>query len=224
MSASLASAAAASQAAAASASTARPRLGGDFNTFLTLLTTQLRNQSPTDPLDANQMTAQLVQFASVEQQIAMNQNLEQLVGLQQVAQLTAAAPLMGRMVEVQSDRLTLQDGSATLRLPAAGAASAARIVVSDSAGRVLADQTVRLGSAATTWQWPGRDQGGRAVADGAYRVAVTGITPGGGSASAPFTVLGRATAAERADGVLRLRLGALAVGFDAIRGLGEGAR
>ena len=219
MSGALASAAAASQASATTAQ--RPRLAGDFNTFLTLLTTQLQNQSPTDPLDTNQMTAQLVQFASVEQQISMNQNLERLVGLQQVAQLTAAAPLIGQTVEVASERLTVQGGTAALRLPLAGAASAARVIVSDASGRTLTDRIVRLGSAPTTWQWDGRDIAGRAVADGAYRVAVTGLTASGASASAPFTVLGRATSADRADGVLRLNLGALSVGFDSIRGLGR---
>ncbi len=220
MSGALASASAASQASAA-ATAQRPRLAGDFNTFLTLLTTQLQNQSPTDPLDTNQMTSQLVQFASIEQQIAMNQNLERLVGLQQVAQLTAAAPLIGQTVEVASDRLTLQGGAASLRLPAAGAASSARIVVSDASGRTLTDQTTRLESAPSTWQWNGRDSAGRAVADGAYRVTVTGLTATGGGASAPFTVLGRATSADRRDGVLNLNLGALSVGFDNIRGLGR---
>ena len=47
--------------------------------FLTLLTTQLRNQNPLDPLDTNQFTQQLVQFAGVEQQINMNQQLTSLV-------------------------------------------------------------------------------------------------------------------------------------------------
>lgn len=205
----------------AAATAQRPRLSGDFNTFLTLLTTQLQNQSPTDPLDTNQMTSQLVQFASVEQQIAMNQNLERLVGLQQVAQLTAAAPLIGQVVEVASDRLTVQGGTASLRLPAAGAASSARIVVADASGRTLTDQITRLESASSTWQWNGRDIAGRAVADGAYRVTVTGLTATGGAASAPFTVLGRATSADRTDGALNLNLGALSVGFDSLRGLGR---
>ncbi len=47
-------------------------LAGNFQTFLTLLTTQLKNQNPLDPLDTNQFTQQLVQFAQVEQQIKQN--------------------------------------------------------------------------------------------------------------------------------------------------------
>jgi len=115
----------------------------------------------------------------------------------------------------------LQSGAAALRLPVAGAAAAARVVVSDDAGRTLDDRIVRLGSAPTTWRWDGRDMAGRQQADGAYRVTVTGITAGGGTADAPFTVLGRATSAQRADGALNLRLGALTVGFDQLRGLAD---
>src|SRR5690348_11216972 len=65
-------------------------IAGNFNTFLQLLTTQLKNQNPLDPLDTNQFTQQLVQFASVEQQISMNTQLQTLVALQQTAQNTQA--------------------------------------------------------------------------------------------------------------------------------------
>jgi len=221
MSSALATAAAASQAVAATRSSSGTTMAGDFNTFLTMLTTQLRNQDPTSPLDTDQMTSQLVQFASVEQLISMNQNLDRLLALEQVAQLTSAAPLMGRTVEVESDRVALQNGAAAIHLPVAGSAAAARVVVTDDLGRALDDRVVRLGSTQTTWRWDGRDMAGRQMADGAYRVAVTGITASGGTAAAPFTVLGRATSAERADGTLNLRIGALSVGFDRLRGVAD---
>ena len=87
--------------AAGTAAAASPRTGisADFNSFLRMLTTQLQNQDPTKAMDAQQMTQQLVQFSSVEQQLAMNQNLDRLVSLQQTSQVVAAAPLMGRVVE-----------------------------------------------------------------------------------------------------------------------------
>ncbi|MFN7305969.1 MAG: flagellar hook assembly protein FlgD, partial [Alphaproteobacteria bacterium] len=102
---------------------------GDFNTFLTLLTTQIKNQSPTDPLDTNQMTSQLVQFASVEQQIATNQNLQSILALEQASQLTASAPLIGRNVEVEAEQISLQGGVGTLELPAAGASQTALVTI-----------------------------------------------------------------------------------------------
>jgi flagellar basal-body rod modification protein FlgD len=194
--------------------------GQNFNTFLTLLTTQLKNQDPTKAMDAQQMTAQLVQFAQVEQSISMNGNMAKLIGLQQAAQLTAAAPLMGKVVEVESDRLSLQDGRATLRLPAAGSAREAVVTVQDGAGRTLRQVTVPLGAQATTWSWDGKDSSGRGQPDGAYGFSVEGRDAVGGPQPLEATVRARATAAERdAKGELRLVLGGLVVGFDAVRSL-----
>jgi flagellar basal-body rod modification protein FlgD len=204
-------------------SAARAQMAGSFGNFLTLLTTQLKNQSPTDPLDTNQMTAQLVQFASVEQQIAMNKNLEQMVSLQQAAQLTAASPMLGQRVEVEGDTVPLQGGSATVRLPPAGNARTARVAVLDSSGRTLREGQVTLGSTSKDWVWDGRDSRGRQLPDGAYRVAVTGADASGASAATSFSVLGTATAAERTDGALRLRMGAASYTFDKVRSIAAGS-
>ncbi|MEO3473315.1 flagellar hook assembly protein FlgD [Roseomonas sp. CAU 1739] len=216
MSGTIANATAAGSTAAGSATT---RLGADLNTFLTMLTTQLQNQDPTNPLDTNQMTNQLVQFASVEQQIAMNQNLTSLVSLQQSAQLTAAAPMIGRRVEVASDRVALQGGSAEVRLPAAGTARTAEITVSDSAGRTLRQQTVTLGTGATGWTWDGRNSAGVTQADGAYAVQVSGRDANGVAVTLPHTVRGTLTSAQRGTDGLTLSMGALSLGFDSLRSI-----
>jgi len=77
-----------SSAASAAGSNAAQQLAGNFDTFLQLLTTQLQNQNPLDPLDTNQFTQQLVEFASVEQQVNMNTNLQTLISMQQTSNLT----------------------------------------------------------------------------------------------------------------------------------------
>ena len=189
-------------------------MGGDFNTFLTLLTTQLKNQDATKAMDAQQMTAQ---FAQVEQAISMNGNMSKLIGLQQAAQLTAAAPLMGKTVEVSADRLSLQDGRATLRLPAAGAAREAQIAVLDAAGKTVRVATVPLSAAPTEWVWDGLDTAGKRQPDGAYAFAVDGRDAGGGAVPVEATVRARATAAGANGCDLKLRLGGFSVGFDAVR-------
>src|SRR2546430_16214955 len=71
---------------------------GNFDTFLTLLTTQLQNQNPLDPLDTNQFTQQLVQFAGVEQQLKSNDQLKSLVELEKSAQSTQALVYVGNTV------------------------------------------------------------------------------------------------------------------------------
>jgi flagellar basal-body rod modification protein FlgD len=194
---------------------AAARIGADFNTFLTLLTTQLRNQDPTKAMDVQQMTQQLVQFAGVEQQLAVNQNLERLIALQQGSQLLSAAPLVGRGVEVESDRLALQGGQAALRLPAG--TGEARVEVLDGTGRPMRSVSVALGNESRTWRWDGRDAGGRQLTDGAYAVRVVG----GNGQALPFTVLARATGAERAEGEVLLRFGRMTAPFERMRGFAD---
>src|ERR1700722_15519777 len=67
--------------ATASASTgdAMSQLSGNFDTFLQLLTSQLKNQDPTSPMDSSSFTQQLVEYSQVEQQINTNTNLQTLI-------------------------------------------------------------------------------------------------------------------------------------------------
>ena len=207
---------------AATSTAQSPRLAGDFNTFLTLLTTQIKNQSPTDPLDTNQMTNQLVQFASVEQQIAMNQNLQRLLTLEQASQLTASAPLIGRNVEVEAEQISLQGGTGTLKLPKNGASQAAQITIRGAGDRIIRQETVQLGSTPRTWSWNGRDAGGLSMPDDAYKVSVTGVGAGGKVETLPFSTIGKVTGAERVGGDLKVLLGQLQVSFDKLRSVSSG--
>src|SRR5947209_12259922 len=97
-------------------STAGATLAGNFQTFLTLLTTQLLNQNPLDPLDTNQFTQQLVQFAGVEQQLRTNDQLSALLSLQQTAQSTQALTFVGKTAVVDGDTADLSHGLATWNL------------------------------------------------------------------------------------------------------------
>src|SRR6201991_279795 len=104
-------------------STATSGIADNFQTFLTLLTTQLQNQNPLDPLDTNQFTQQLVQFAGVEQQLKQNEQLKSLIAIEQAAQSTQALVYVGNKVAV--DGSTQQfDGSATWNMDAPVATTA----------------------------------------------------------------------------------------------------
>jgi flagellar basal-body rod modification protein FlgD len=98
---------------ATASSTTLGNIAGNFDTFLTLLTTQLQHQDPLSPLDTNQFTQQLVQFASVEQQINMNTSLSTLISLQQTEQATAALGFIGATVVVGGNTAQLANGQAT---------------------------------------------------------------------------------------------------------------
>src|SRR5437588_1860412 len=97
-------------------STSGATLAGNFQSFLTLLTTQLKNQNPLDPLDTNQFTQQLVQFAGVEQQLKTNDQLTSLVSLQQTAQSTQALGFVGKTAVVDGATTKLTNSAATWNL------------------------------------------------------------------------------------------------------------
>src|SRR5882672_6372146 len=103
-------------ASSASASATKPivdkqSLASNFTTFLQLLTTQLKNQNPLDPLDTNQFTQQLVQFAQVEQQMKSNDQLATLVALQKTAAATTALAYVGATVVVDGSKTEFATGT-----------------------------------------------------------------------------------------------------------------
>ena len=195
------------------AAASQSSLTSSYDTFLTLLTTQLKNQSPDDPMDTNQMTQQLVQFSSVEQQVSMNKNLETLISLQQTSQLTSAAPMLGQTVEVSSDQLSLQNGTAQLKLPAAGQAQSAHVTVTNSVGRTLYEEDVALGSSSQTWSWNGKNSSGVQQSDGTYTVGVSGVDASGQAATVDYSVLARATGLQRDGTTLNLVSGSTSYDF-----------
>src|SRR4029077_10139203 len=104
-------------AAAAANAMANTQIAGNFQSFLQLLTTQLQNQNPLSPLDTNQFTQQLVEFAGVQQQLNTNDSLATLVSLQQTAQSTQALGFVGKTAVVNGSTAALaSNGTATWEL------------------------------------------------------------------------------------------------------------
>ena len=120
------------------AATAGSRIAADFNTFLTLLTAQLQNQDPLDPLDTDKFVSQLVEFSSVEQSIETNRNLEALIALQSTAQTSNALALLGERIVFPGDRAVAAGGAAEWRYQVPEGASAVALTVTDAQGRVVA--------------------------------------------------------------------------------------
>ncbi len=202
--------------AGAAASTAGNTLAGNFNTFLTLLTTQMQNQDPTAPLDTNQFTSQLVQFASVEQQINANTNLQTLIGLSSASSLYQASSMIGHTVAVASSQMPLQNGQAGLQFTLADAGNV-DVTVSNSSGVALYNTTVAGNQGTNTWVWNGANSNGVTQPDGTYTVSVT--TSGGAQSAVPFNVLGTATGVTTSGQTPSIGLGPLTVPMSAVRGV-----
>jgi flagellar basal-body rod modification protein FlgD len=147
-------------------------IAGNFNAFLTLLTTQLQHQDPLSPLDTNQFTQQLVQFASVEQQINMNTSLSTLISLQQTAQATAALNFIGATVVVGGNSAQLANGQASWNYAVANPATAT-INVSNAAGQLVYSTTQAVQPGTQTFVWNGRNSVGNVMPPGLYTVSIT---------------------------------------------------
>ena len=122
-------------------STSSARIADNFDQFLQLLTTQLKNQSPLDPLDTNQFTQQLVQFASVEQQIKTNDNLSSLLTANKTANLTNALGFIGANVTADGTTTSLQNGSATWQINAPKTGSGTFTIKDKSGNAATSDFT-----------------------------------------------------------------------------------
>ena len=165
------------------------QIAGNFNSFLTLLTTQLQNQNPLDPLDTNQFTQQLVQFASVEQQMNMNTQLQTLVSLQQTAQNSQALGFVGKTVTVNGTTAPLTNGKAQWTFNPTSPATAT-FTVSDSTGQTVFSKTGTVQPGQQAFNWNGLDSSGRQWADGNYTLTVTAVGANGQSVAIPTTVTG----------------------------------
>jgi flagellar basal-body rod modification protein FlgD len=195
-------------------------LSSNFGDFLNLLMTQLKNQDPTSPMDANQFTSELVQFTSVEQQINTNTSLSQLIQLTQSADVIQGSAIVGKQVTAQSNQIPLQNGGGTLNFVAPTAESVA-ITVTDSNGTALRQVKVNAVQGPNTWNWDGRDSSGQVLPDGAYAVMVTGGVSGAHATTLPFTVVGTATGVTTQNNNVSLQLGAVSVPFSAVTSVGN---
>ena len=176
--------AATSNPAQAAASSAAPALAGNFNDFLKLLTTQLQHQDPTSPLDPNQFTQELVQFASVEQQINTNTSLNTMIALQQTQQAASALTFLGATVAVSGKTAELANGVANWSYSVTQP-STATVSISNASGQVVYTTSQAVQPGAQTFTWNGVDRQGTTWPSGPYTISVSAV--GANNQNVPVT-------------------------------------
>src|ERR1700693_4352486 len=176
-------------AAAGTTDVASQQIAGNFNTFLQLLTTQLKNQNPLDPLDTNQFTQQLVSFAGVEQQINMNTQLKTMVALEQTAQATQALNFVGATVAVSGSNAQMTNAQAQWTYAPTSAANAT-FTITNSTGQTVFSQTGVVQPGAQQFTWNGVGNTGQQWPDGNYTLNVTATAQTGNSVAVPTQING----------------------------------
>jgi flagellar basal-body rod modification protein FlgD len=167
-----------------SATNSANSLGSNLTTFLTLLTTQLKNQDPLAPMDTNAFTQQLVEFSQVEQQINTNSNLTNLITLQNQNDLMAAQGLVGKTGEFNSANAPLVSGNASFSYTLPKSAATTTLAVTNAAGAIVWAGSGQTAAGTYTLNWNGQDLNGNEVPAGTYTLQVKAVA-GDGSAITP---------------------------------------
>ena len=170
-------------------------LNSSYDTFLKLLTTQLKNQDPTSPMDTNAFTQQLVEMNGVQQQLLSNTLLQQLVNNSGGGQgVTGSVGMIGKSIVANTANVAKAGTSATWQYTLGSGAVAGTATVTNAAGTaVWSGQLTSLTNGVNSFTWNGQDSTGRALPDGTYTLSVTAQDGNGGSVSATPQVSGVVT-------------------------------
>lgn len=146
-------------------------LSNNYELFLSILTTQIQNQDPLNPMDSSKYTEQLVQYSSVEQQIKTNDQLGDLLAVMAATTASGYVSYLGTNVTAAGNTTSLKDGEAqwTYDSPEAGKA---RVEIRNSLGAVVFSEDVDLSRGAKTYEWDGRTTAGSKAPDGAYSISI----------------------------------------------------
>jgi len=219
-------ASAASTASSAPASTTKkagapPGIAQNFQAFLTLLTTQLKNQNPLEPLNANDFTQQLVQFASVEQQLRTNDTLGALLSSAKAANTATALGFVGSQVTADGAAARLSGSSgAEWRLNVPRAAREAKVTIRDGDGAVVHEHSKPLQAGPQTYAWDGRTASAFAP-PGDYTIAVTAIDATGAPLPITTEVTGRVESVDLTGAEPFLKIGNASVAMSKARSIGK---
>ena len=170
-------------------------LAKNFSQFLTLLTTQLKHQNPLEPLDTNQFTQQLVQFAQVEQQLKQNDQLTTLVALQKTAQSTAALGFVGQTVVVDGSTASLANGQANWSLNVPKPATVT-VNIKNSTGQNVFSGSYSMLAGVNDFTWDGKSANGTQWPSGNYTMTVTAKDVSGQAITVPTEVEGVVNSAD----------------------------
>ncbi|HWA68625.1 MAG TPA: flagellar hook capping FlgD N-terminal domain-containing protein [Rhizomicrobium sp.] len=204
---------AAASTAASSSSSAMSQLSGNFSTFLTLLTTQLKNQDPTSPMDSNQFTQQLVMYSQVEQQIQSNDNLKTLISQGTSSASSMATSYLGKKVSITNGQSSLTGGAAAWTYNLGTTAATSGLTITNAAGKVVYVGAGETASGNHTFNWDGKDNNGNQLADGSYKLTVTAADSAGAAVTSAVASAGTVTQIDMTGSTPQLVVGNMELGL-----------
>lgn len=181
-------------------------LKGTTDEFLKLFMAQMQQQDPFNPTSNSDMVAQLAQMSATEAAQTTNSQLGEILGAQQSEASAGLSSLIGRNCNATAGSfgISTEGGSPPpLELTSAAATKGASVNITDANGKVIRKLPIADGTTSTQIQWDGKDDSGKPVPPGNYKVQVVGGT--GGTPTASWQ--GAVQAVELTPDGPRLRMG-----------------
>lgn len=202
----------------------RATLNQTFDSFLSLLTTQLKYQDPISPMDTNEFTSQLVQFSQVEQSIQQNENLETLIALQGANQIAFASSLSGKDIEVAGNAMRLgETGDIAYRysLPVRSASTEINIMNED--GTIVFTTSGKTAAGDYDFNWDGMTGDGERAPAGTYRIQVVAKDAAGEALDTSTSIIANVKGVELSGGEIALDVGGFTVSLGNVMAIREPA-
>jgi flagellar basal-body rod modification protein FlgD len=198
---------------------ASQQIAGNFQSFLQLLTTQLQNQNPLDPLDTNQFTQQLVEFAGVQQQLNTNSSLSTLVSLQQTAQSTQALTFVGKTATVSGATATMTNSQANWALDIPKNSTLTVTIANSSGQTVFTGNYSATAGNAQPFVWNGKGNDGTQWPDGQYKLTATAQDSSGNNVAVSTDVQGVVSSVDLTQTPPLLTIGGQTYTINQIKGI-----
>lgn len=193
-------------------------LNQTYDNFLKMLTTQLKNQDPLNPMDSKEFTSQLIQMSTAEQAIAQTKRSEEILKMMQASTVNTALNYIGLSVDYTGNKISY-DGKVPVdfsyELPEA--AKQVQINILNSEGNVVYTTSGEMGKGVHTYNWDGKDKDGNPQKAGMYRIEVGAQNADNKALETKVTVPGTVAGVETADGQVYLVINGEAVSIDSVR-------
>ncbi|PCI85638.1 MAG: flagellar hook capping protein [Hyphomicrobiales bacterium] len=182
-------------------------IADNFDIFLNLLTTQLKNQNPLDPVKTNEFTQQLVQFAQVEQQVKTNDNLKNIADLYQESTLSSTVSYIGKTVTAEGDVTKLEGNGANWDVKFDDDPNETTITISNSSGKTIYTDNVNFNIGSNTYAWNGENDFGNPQANGLYTIKVSATNNDGKTIKVSTMTTGVVTGVDMTGNIAVLNIG-----------------
>lgn len=198
---------------------ATTKLNGDFNMFLKLLTAQMQNQDPLNPMDTAQYTQQLVQYSQVEQQIAQTGTLKSILSGMRTQDISQASSMIGRVAAFDTPTAGLGSAPAHWDFTADHPIASLKATISDANGHVIDTRSLDA-NAEGSFVWDGKLPSGGTVPAGAYTLALTATDVGGGTVPVAIRSVGQVDQVRVDGGTVTLEVNGQQIPLSALLRIG----